>query len=372
MAPAPVYLIFPTTHIGGAEKRLLGFVEHELSRGDDRVRLVVSHELFAQAEKMPELARVIAREREPGAERLRFHGARIRRELPALLSWLHARDPKALFHYVLATPLEYQRFLSRRSVLTLPMSTLRLYNRNGVIGVIGGALLSGRIDFLSPTVRDECGPLLYPVRDRIRITPGSFVDTEVYTPKPFREREDRMVFLGAFLEIKQAQRLAGCMDGLFAALRREGLDPSASFLGRDVPGERSVTDQLAALRPGVAIETTYHPQPNDVMSGAKVFFSVQRDENYPSKSLLEAMACGLVPIVTDVGLSHQIASPDFAFFIPRDFTVDDLVGPVRQILTMDEAEYERRVAAMRAFLRERFSIEVMASYYRGLYDELDK
>jgi glycosyltransferase involved in cell wall biosynthesis len=369
MALPPVYLVFPTTHIGGAEKRLLGFVEHELSRGNDRVRLVVSHELFAHAEKIPELRRVIAREQ--SGERLRFTGARIRRELPALLSWLHVRDPQAIFHYVLATPLEYQRFLSRRSVLTLPMSTLRLYNRNGVIGVIGGALLAGRTDFLSPTVRDECGRFLYPVRDRTRITPGSFVDTEAYAPRPFAEREDRLVFLGIFLEAKQAQRLAGCMGGLFAALRREGLDPSASFLGRDAPGERSVTAQLAELRPGVVVETAYHPNPSEVMARGKVFFSVQRDENYPSKSLLEAMACGLLPLVTDVGLSREIASPDFAFFLPRDFTVDDLVGPVRQILTMDETEYTRRVDAMRAFLQERFSIEVMAAYYRGLYAELD-
>jgi glycosyltransferase involved in cell wall biosynthesis len=372
MAPPPVYLLFPTTHIGGAEKRLLGFVEHELARGNDRIQLVVSHELFAHAEQMQEIPRVLAREHDPASERLRFSGARIRKELPALLSWLHARDPKAIFHYVLATPLEYQRFVSRRTVLTLPMSTLRLYNRNGVIGVIGGALLAGRTDFLSPTVRDECGRLLAPVRDRLRITPGSFVDTETYAPRPFAERENRLVFLGIFLEAKQAQRLAGCMDGLLRALRKEGLDPSASFLGRDAPGERSVTEQLAALQPEVVVETGYHPNPSAIMASSKVFFSVQRDENYPSKSLLEAMACGLIPIVTDVGLSRQIASPDFAFFIPADFTVDDLLGPVRTILTMDESTYTARVTAMRAFLQRRFSIEVMASYYRGLYDEVDK
>jgi hypothetical protein len=60
----------------------------------------------------------------------------------------------------------------------------------------------------------------------------------------------------------------------------------------------------------------------------------------------------------------------FAWFVPRDFTAADLVGPARAILTMPEPEFARRVELMRAFLAERFSVAVMRSYYERLWAEV--
>lgn len=53
---------------------------------------------------------------------------------------------------------------------------------------------------------------------------------------------------------------------------------------------------------------TYDPQPVKYMAKSKIFLSLQRDENYPSQSLLEAMSCDNVIIATNVGLTYKLVT----------------------------------------------------------------
>jgi hypothetical protein len=72
-------------------------------------------------------------------------------------------------------------------------------------------------------------------------------------------------------------------------------------------------------------------------------------------------------VVTDVGTSHRIAPSELARYVPRDFTAHDIARASLAILTMGQGEYSARVAAIREFLADHFSVASMARYYVALY-----
>ncbi|MBK7498974.1 MAG: glycosyltransferase family 4 protein [Ignavibacteriales bacterium] len=49
------------------------------------------------------------------------------------------------------------------------------------------------------------------------------------------------------------------------------------------------------------------------LSKCKIFISIQNDNNYPSQSLLEAMACENAIIASDVGETRKLVSEDEGF-----------------------------------------------------------
>jgi glycosyltransferase involved in cell wall biosynthesis len=128
-----------------------------------------------------------------------------------------------------------------------------------------------------------------------------------------------------------------------------------------------IIDACAKLESQLDVKAYHDPNPADVLSTSKVFLSVQQTTNYPSKSLLEALACGNLPIVTDVKDSRTIAPDDFSFYVPKDFAARDLAEQAVRILRMPEAVFMEKVTMAREHLKERFSVETMASYYLELY-----
>ncbi|AYC31460.1 glycosyltransferase family 1 protein [Pseudomonas cavernae] len=57
------------------------------------------------------------------------------------------------------------------------------------------------------------------------------------------------------------------------------------------------------------IQISYTDNPFEVFSKSNFFLSLQKSENYPSQSILEAMSCGAIVIATDVGETYKIV-PD--------------------------------------------------------------
>jgi len=101
-----------------------------------------------------------------------------------------------------------------------------------------------------------------------------------------------------------------------------------------------------------------------------VFFSLQMRNNYPSKSLLEGIAAGNIPLVTDVGTTRLIARPEFSYYVPENFSADDIAGELLQILSLDETTLQEKMTAARTFISNNFTIQTSAAYYINLYKGL--
>jgi glycosyltransferase involved in cell wall biosynthesis len=362
----PVYVVIPTASIGGAEKRFAGLWLHLKRSGHSELKLVLPSALRERIFAIGEFAEAKAYREDIEV----FDALGGTRALALRLRSLHARAPCSVFHYVMVSPAIAQWFRSPRTLFSITYSTLQQLNRKGRSLLYAGAIRAARSDVLDPGVKDLLSRRFFFKRNAFSLTPNSFVDLTTYAPVPFAAKENLLAFVGLFTEEKQAFRLVECLPAIDRNLKAQGIAaPRFVMLGRDIhqPG---VVDACAKLRPQVDVRAYEENNPNQVLSRSKVFFSLQRADNYPSKSLLEALASGNVPVVTDVGQSRMIAREDFSFYVPRDFSAQDLAQHCLHILSMPEHEFSARVERARAFLAERFSIDAMARYYLRLYADL--
>ncbi|MGV3625172.1 MAG: hypothetical protein ACO1OB_30440 [Archangium sp.] len=360
-----VYICIPSSTLGGAEKRFTGLWRFlRQHRGLD-ARLVTQRPLYELLQKVEEF-RPLPTEAElydlqPGESQ--------RQGLRRAISVLHRSNPSAVFHFVMATPLEVQRFASRRTVFSEAMASLSLFNWKGRLASRLAAATAGRVDALEEEVLADYRRF-FPFRRRaMSNTPNSYVDLEYYRPAP--QQRNRLTFVGLFSETKQAFRLARAVPTIDKALRAAGIEnPEFRFLGRETvsPGIR----ELFASYAGVDAKAAFVADPLPTLAESKVIFGIQTVTNYPSKALLEGMAAGGLPVVTDVGKTRRIVTPEFGEFVPRDFSADEMAAACVRAMTNSEAQRQRKVEVMRAFLRENFSIDTMADYYVGLYRQLQE
>lgn len=360
-----VFIALPSVAVGGVEKRLAGLFLHLRAEGH-RVRLVLSRELCALLAQSPEHAALEGASAdlelfEGGAGP--FHAFRQRVRV------LAQDHPDGVVHYGLASPLRVQPLRQRRTLYTIPNASLRQYNARGLVEVYGGVARATRIDVLDPSVYAELTRKFPWKRGSISLTPGSYVDLAKFAPAPAREKARRVVFCGLFSEEKQAPRLVSALPELLRRLDALGYSGvEVAMLGRDPEGG-TVTRDVARL--GLPqVRAAFEPDPAAVLTTSRVFLSLQRSTNHPSKSLLEAMACGCAPVVTDTRDSERSAPRELAHYVPRDFSAEDLARACAAALSRSDEEHDALVARTRRFLDERFSMRAMAAYYAEHYRQL--
>jgi glycosyltransferase involved in cell wall biosynthesis len=135
--------------------------------------------------------------------------------------------------------------------------------------------------------------------DRIHVPAGSCVDTDRFRPLPKKRRS--VVFAGRLVPDKNpALFVEAC------AMVRPHV-PDARFF---VLGEGVLRSEIEALvrRHGLetVVEVGWTPNIGIILAESLVYVSLQREENYPSQALLEAMACGAAVVATDVGLTWKL------------------------------------------------------------------
>lgn len=137
-------------------------------------------------------------------------------------------------------------------------------------------------------------------------------------------------------------------------------DVDVALIARRSPekGHELLEAARALLPPLMVITET--DDPFGVLARTKVFLSVQRYENYPSQSLLEAMASACAVIATDVGDTRRLLDGSCAVLIPRDAAT--LAAAIAALL----ADAPRRAALGHA-ARERVlrdhTVERFAEYF---------
>jgi len=83
------------------------------------------------------------------------------------------------------------------------------------------------------------------------------------------------------------------------------------------PLEPSIRQEFEAVRHHV-VNIHFAPDPFVILRRAKIYVSLQDVENYPSQSLLEAMASRCAVVATDVGLTRQLLDDSCALLVPKD------------------------------------------------------
>lgn len=110
----------------------------------------------------------------------------------------------------------------------------------------------------------------------------------------------------------------------------------------------------------------FHPNPPEVFSESIIFVSIQTTNNYPSQSVLEAMACGNAIIASDVGDTRMFVNDEIGILIPLD--LNSLVNALE--LLINNKEHALRLGKnAREFVLKNHTIEKCAEYYLDLFKQ---
>lgn len=215
------------------------------------------------------------------------------------------------------------------------------------------------IDALSVGVREDLIERGIPP-EKILASPGSVVNLDHFSPS--REKDPWVVFAGRLVEEKNPLLFLEAIPAIRAEV------PAARFfvLGEG-PLRSDIEKTLDRLNLRDAVDASFRDDPAPVFRRARVFVSLQRQDNYPSQSLLEAMASGTVPVATDVGLTWQLVDETTGLRVKPD--PGEIAVAVTRLLK-DPSACERLGRAARQRVAERHSEDTYRTHLDLLYRSL--
>ncbi|MGZ4089397.1 MAG: glycosyltransferase [Bacteroidia bacterium] len=366
-----VFIILSSNNIGGAEKRFVGLWQAICELHSETFAcLVLSPRLYTVLQQQKDLALGINKFNE---KIIQFDlTGRFKEYRKAVKNFVTLyTSPKDLLHFIGDHPLIPR--LNRKQVYSITQSSLKNLNLVGRIGLVGGVFLSQITDILDPRVYCQMTSLFFLKKNKIFQTSNSYCNVELFTALPFKEKKDWLVFLGRFESMKQVKHLMDAVPVMYQSLiKNAGRDLHFYFFGHG-----SQEDELKKMLEeerfrGLPITLSYNPNPNEVLAHSKVFFSLQLHNNYPSRSLIEAMSAGNIPVVTDVGQTRWLAKPEFSYYVPEHFTAVELQRTVRKIFLEEEESLSSKSIAARQFVVDEHTIGKMRDYYLKLYSDCRK
>lgn len=191
---------------------------------------------------------------------------------------------------------------------------------------------------------------------KIRVSEGSVIEQDRFRPAP--EKELWVVFAGRLVEEKNPLLFVEAIAGVL-----EAVPLARFFLLGEGPLKPVVERTLERRNLRGVVEIGFRSDPAPVLSQARVFVSLQREDNYPSQSLLEAMACGAVPVATDVGLTWKLVDDTTGVRVkpdPRQIA-DAVIGLLKE---------PERCARLGRAARQRVEEQHSEGMYRAHLDRL--
>lgn len=219
------------------------------------------------------------------------------------------------------------------------------------------------IDFLSPYLLE--GVMARGIelnKDRISVTPCSFTNDSKCRVS------DKSKFQVAF-----ASRLEEYKSPLLfldAAIELSMKYPEICF---HIMGEGRLTqviiDKCKMINSRKIIFHGFLANPTDIFAETSVFVSIQTRTNYPSQSVLEAMACGNAIIASDVGDTRMFINEKNGILI--DLNRDALVKAIEYLYLNQEKTKELGLYAEK-YVKENHTIKRSADYYLELFHKVLK
>jgi glycosyltransferase involved in cell wall biosynthesis len=216
---------------------------------------------------------------------------------------------------------------------------------------------SNHIDFLSPFILSGLKSKNYlPSKQSYSITSCSFIDYSKCFVGSKTEME--FVFSGRLEEDKNPLMF------MEAAIKLSNKYSNVKF---HILGKGRLSNKIDAtlnLLENKNIQCHgYVSEPCEIFANSSVFVSLQKENNYPSQSVLEAMACGNAIIATDVGDTRLFINDDNGWLINN--SLEELISSMEYCINHQEEVFNRGQFATN-YVRENFSIEKASAYYYSL------
>jgi len=264
-------------------------------------------------------------------------------EAAVVLSGLMPRTPIILHVHGTASPLSYSRFRSARSpaIQALYQATIMRATLRTVAGIF--------VTCDERSFREFCGTWGEGIERKARRVPA-MVNTEVFAPTSDRVFAREQLGLPGLdpivVSVGRIERTKGAGDAMaaFQRLRQRGIRARYVVVG---DGSYKETLEQIVLDAGLAEDVVFtgaltRERVARVLGASDLFLSGSWQEGF-SVALLEALACGLPAVATDVGGVRELVEDGINGYVVRKGDVNALA----EALTAAVGECERLGATSR-------------------------
>jgi glycosyltransferase involved in cell wall biosynthesis len=191
------------------------------------------------------------------------------------------------------------------------------------------------------------------------------IDTTRFSPSPRRSDGPLTLICVARLDPLKSHDL---LVRSLAALRSQGLDTRLRIVG-DGPTRAAVEDEIARLNLGDRVELLgVRSDVPDLLATADIFVLPSMAEGLPM-TVIEAMACGLPVIASDVGGVSELVASNVNGLLVHARNQQALTDALRLLVT--DAGLRRRMgAAGRRMAERQFDIRITARLHAELFRDL--
>lgn len=359
-----VYIIITQDKIGGAEKRFAGLWAQLVKNSDSNntYYLVLSQNLLNELLEIDDLRETL-KNYNSNIIIQQFSGSYIQnlKQANRFISDNNSKD--CCFHFIEFFPVYFP--VKAKVLFSMTASNLGIYSFIGQAFQYFGGLLATKIDILDPTIYQNFKTLFWFKKKKISLTPCTYCNTEKFI---IEEKKNWIVFLGIFTHIKQPLKYLQSIPTIFNKIESLKLaDLKFYILGTDGMETEMKTEIKKDIYKNIPIEILFTSNPETFLNKSKVFVSLQKFNNFPSKSLVEAMAAGNIPLVTDNGHTRLLANENFSYYVKEDFANEEIANEVFQIFSLNKDNSGAKANLARKFVLENHTLSKMCAYYSNSF-----
>ena len=220
---------------------------------------------------------------------------------------------------------------------------------------------SDKIDFLSPYILDGVvgKGFIFPT-DKISLAPNSFAD---YSKCKIGDKKKFKVAFASRLHPLKNPFLY--LEAIRLILKKYN-DIHFYLLG-DGQLKQEINDYIIKYDLKKFVSSYFEPNPENIFSETSVFISIQETNNYPSQSVLEAMACQNAIIASDVGDTRMFINKDNGILVKLN--CKDISKAI-EYLYLDRELTKKLGKNARNFVFKNHNINKSVNYYERLFKDL--
>ncbi|GHA57635.1 Glycosyltransferase involved in cell wall bisynthesis [Pontibacter akesuensis] len=221
-----------------------------------------------------------------------------------------------------------------------------------------------RIDFLSNDIKNKYlkkYPLLSDQTENL-VTPCSYIDYEKFIPG---EKHKTIISLSRLDPIKNTKLLVEAIH-IIINERKLSLDGYKCLILGDGPCKEELEELIKRYSIGKYVELGYAFNPVDYLKHSTIFVSIQQTNNYPSQSLIEAMACENAVIASDVGETRLLVDEQNGVLVElnSEIIADAILSLIQNPVLLDLLRLNSRSKVLCTHTIENFLGYLVNSLYR--------
>lgn len=219
-----------------------------------------------------------------------------------------------------------------------------------------------KIDFLSPAIVDMYKRKIGSIGDdRITVTPNSFINYKFYFSD--EQKKNDVIFLSRLWQNKNPILFLQSVK-LFNEKYHD-----ITGINFYISGEGELEEDIKNYIDNYKLVNTYFVgktlEPWKYLRQSKVFISIQSANNYPSQSLIEAMACENAIIASDVGETGKLVTENEGILV--SLNPESIAEAIYKLFTT-EGLIEKLGANARKKVIENQTVEKYAEYFYSITD----